>query len=222
MGQKTKPKSLRLAYLKQKKIPAWNSMWFASKTDYASHLKKDIDLRAFIMSRSCCQGVSKLKISWTEGKVEIVIETSKVGLVIGRKGAEIEALKTEIAKKTGLEVWVEVVEVKRPQLEAQLVAEDVARQLKSRIGFRRVIKKTLQQTIDAGALGVRIQIAGRLGGAEIARVEWDRKGAVPLPTLRKFIDYGQARAQTPHGILGIKVWINRGYFEEQEVKGTKA
>ena len=143
-------------------------------------------------------------------KIEVTIHTSRPGLVIGKKGAEIDVLKKELRDFTGKDVWVEVAEIKRPDLDAKLVAEGIAKQLERRISFRRAMKKALQATMDAGAAGIKVQVSGRIGGAEIARTEWYKEGSIPLHTMRADIDYATARAETTYGSLGVKVWINRG------------
>ena len=143
-------------------------------------------------------------------KVEVTIHTSRPGLVIGKKGAEIDVLKKELKALTGKDVWVEVAEIKRPDLDAKLVAESIAQQLKRRISYRRALKRAIQSTMDAGAAGIKVQVAGRVGGAEIARCEWYKEGSTPLHTIRADIDYSTARAETTYGSLGVKVWINRG------------
>lgn len=153
-------------------------------------------------------------------KVEVIVATARPGLVIGKKGAEIDLLKKGLSKLTGKRVWIEVEEIKRPDLDAKIVADGIARQLERRLPFRRAMKRALQSTMDAGALGIKVQIGGRLGGAEIARTEWYKKGSIPLHTLRADIDYGQGRAETTYGSLGIKVWINRGEEIAQASKGA--
>ena len=165
------------------------------------------------MSKPCCQGTSQLTIKRMSGKIEVTIHTARPGLVIGKKGAEIDVLKQELKKLTGKEIWIEVDEIKRPDLDAKLVAEGIAKQLERRVPFRRVMKKSMQATMDAGAAGVKVQISGRIGGAEIARTEWYKEGRIPLQTLRAEIDYAHGRAETTYGSIGVKVWINKG--EEQ-------
>jgi small subunit ribosomal protein S3 len=162
------------------------------------------------MTKPACQGASRLQIKRMSGKVEVTIFTSRPGLVIGKKGAEIDILKNELRQLTGKEVWIEVEEIKRPDLDAKLVADAIAKQLERRIPFRRVLKKTMQTTMDAGAAGIKVQISGRIGGAEIARVEWYKEGRIPLHTLRADIDYATGRAETTYGSIGVKVWINHG------------
>jgi small subunit ribosomal protein S3 len=152
------------------------------------------------------------------GKIEVTIFTSRPGLVIGKKGAEIDVLKNELRKMTGKEVWIEVEEIKRPDLDAKLVADGIAKQLERRIPFRRILKKAMQTSMDAGAAGIKVQVSGRIGGAEIARVEWYKEGRIPLHTLRADIDYAQGRAETTYGSIGVKVWINKG---DEILRGPK-
>ncbi len=205
MGQKVCPIGLRTSVTKQ-----WRSLWYGNKKEFGDLLIEDQLIRNYLKKKSSCQGSSRLIIRRMSGKIEVTIHTSRPGLVIGKKGAEIDQLKLELRKLTGKEVWVEVEEIKRPDLDAQLVADAIANQLKRRVAFRRVMKKAMQSTLDAGALGVKIQVSGRLGGAEIARTEWYKEGRIPLHTLRADIDYATARAETTYGCIGVKVWINHG------------
>ena len=205
MGQKTSPEGFRLVIRKN-----WRSVWFASKQEFGSFLGQDVAIRAFLRKRACCVGTSRIDVKRMGEKIEVTLHTARPGLVIGKKGAEIDTLKADLKKFTGKEVWIEVVEVKRPDLDAQLVAEGIAKQIERRIAFRRALKKGIQASMDAGAAGVKISISGRLGGAEIARTEWYKEGRIPLHTLRANIDYGTARAETTYGSIGVKVWINRG------------
>lgn len=205
MGQKTSPIGFRLVRSKN-----WRSIWFANKKEFGDLLEEDRNIRDFLMKKPACIGSSKLSIKRMSGKIEVTIESARPGLVIGKKGAEIEALKKELKQLTGKEVWIEVEEIKRPDLDAKLVAEGIAKQIERRIPFRRVLKKALQATMDAGAAGIKVQISGRIGGAEIARTEWYKEGRIPLQTLRIRIDYATACAETTYGLIGIKVWINKG------------
>lgn len=205
MGQKTSPTGFRLARTKK-----WKSIWYANKQEFGSLLTEDRMIRSYLMSKPCCVGASQLTVRRMSDKIEIVIHTARPGLVIGKKGAEIDILKQELRKKTGKEIWIEVEEIKRPDLDAKLVAEGIAKQLTRRIPFRRVLKKALQASMDGGAAGIKVQVSGRIGGAEIARTEWYIEGSVPLHTLRAEIDYATARAETTYGSLGIKVWIHKG------------
>jgi len=205
MGQKTSPIGFRLVRNKN-----WKSVWYANKKEFAQQIGEDKRIRDFLHDKPCCAGVSHFKIKRMSDKVEVTICTARPGLVIGKKGAEIDTLKMGLRKLTGKEVWVEVEEVKRPDLDAKVVADGIAKQLERRIPFRRVLKKAMQTAMDAGAGGIKVQISGRIGGAEIARTEWYKEGRIPLQTLRVDIRYAIARAETTYGSIGIKVWINCG------------
>lgn len=205
MGQKACPIGLRLNQRKD-----WRSRWFASKQEFSNLIVEDQQIRKFLMAKSCCSGTSRITIRRMSEKIEITIHTARPGLVIGKKGAEIDNLKKQLFKLTGKSVWIEVDEVKRPDIDAKLVADGIARQLERRIPFRRAMKKALQAAMDAGAVGIKVQVSGRLGGAEIARTEWYKEGRIPLHTFRADIDYGTARAETTYGTIGVKVYINRG------------
>lgn len=211
MGQKVNPIGFRLIQRKN-----WQSKWYANKSEYGDLFFEDQLIRKYILKTKGFQGVSKIKIRRMSEKVEVTIVTARPGNVIGKKGADIDVLKEELFKLTGKQVWVEVEEVKRPDLDAQIVADGIAKQLERRIAFRRAMKKAMQGTMDAGALGVKVQCSGRLGGAEIARTEWYKEGTVPLHTIRADIDFAMGRAETTYGSIGIKVWIYRG--EEENVK----
>ena len=205
MGQKTSPIGFRLVVNKR-----WASKWFASKQEFGTLLGEDFRIRRLLRKKPACVGTSRIEIRRMSEKIEVTLHTARPGLVIGKKGSEIEALKKELKKLTGKEIWIEVAEVKRPDLDAHLVADGIARQIERRVAFRRVLKKALQATMDAGAAGIKVQISGRVGGAEIARTEWYKEGRIPLHTLRANIDYATARAETTYGSIGVKVWINRG------------
>jgi small subunit ribosomal protein S3 len=181
-----------------------------SKQEFGNLIAEDKKIRTLLMSKSACQGTSKIHIKRMSGKIEVTIVTARPGLVIGKKGAEIDVLKAELKKLTGKDVWIEVEEIKRPDLDAKLVADAIAKQLERRIPFRRVLKKAMQTSMDAGAAGIKVQISGRIGGAEIARVEWYKEGRIPLHTIRADIDYAHGRAETTYGSIGVKVWINKG------------
>jgi small subunit ribosomal protein S3 len=214
MGQKTHPIGFRL--IRNKK---WRSIWFANKQEFGDLLGEDLLIRKKLMAKPCCVGTSQLTIKRMSGKIEVTIHTARPGLVIGKKGAEIDVLKQELKKMTGKEIWIEVEEIKRPDLDSRLVADAISKQLERRIPFRRVMKKAIQATMDAGAAGVKVQISGRIGGAEIARVEWYKEGRIPLHTLKAKIDYGTARAETTYGSIGVKVWINQGEDQINRVVG---
>src|SRR5438094_2717525 len=204
MGQKTHPKIFRLGV-----IESWDSKWFA-RHDYPKLLHEDFRVKKFLKSRLYHAGISKIEIERAANKAKINIYTARPGIVIGKKGAEIEKLKEEITKLTHRETYINIHEVRRPDLDAQLVSENVALQLERRVAFRRAMKESVSRAMRMGAQGVRIQCAGRLGGSEIARTEWYREGRVPLHTLRADINYGFAEARTTYGIIGVKVWVYKG------------
>jgi small subunit ribosomal protein S3 len=168
------------------------------------------------MKKPCCVGTSKLTIKRMSDKIEVTIHTARPGLVIGKKGAEIDILKKELKAVTGKDIWIEVEEIKRPDLDAQLVADGIAKQIERRVAFRRVLKKAIQSAMEAGAAGIKVQISGRVGGAEIARTEWYKEGRIPLHTLRTNIDFAYSRAETTYGSIGVKVWINKGDEAERQ------
>lgn len=204
MGQKVHPKGFRLGVLE-----SWESRWFAEK-EYADLLHEDLRLRSFIKKRLYHAGLSKIEIERAANKAKINIYTSRPGIVIGKKGAEIDKLKLELSGLTEREVYLNIHEVRRPDLDGQLVAENVALQLERRVAFRRAMKESVARAIRMGAQGVKVRCSGRLAGAEIARTEWYREGRVPLHTLRADISYGTAEAKTTYGVIGVKVWIFRG------------
>jgi small subunit ribosomal protein S3 len=204
LGQKVNPIGFRLGIIK-----TWDSKWYA-KADYAELLHEDLKLRAFLKKRLYNSGVSKIEIERAASKAKINIFTARPGLIIGKKGSEVETLKKELAKLTDKEIYLNIQEVRKPELDAQLVAENVALQLERRIAFRRAMKKSVTSALKFGAKGIRITCAGRLGGAEMSRTEWYREGRVPLHTLRADIDYGMAEAKTTYGIIGVKVLIFKG------------
>lgn len=205
MGQKVNPIGLRLALNKK-----WRSRWYANKQQFGDFLIEDHKIRKYLMKKDNLSGTSQIKIRRMADKIEVIIVTARPGLVIGKKGTEIDTLKQELFKLTGKDVWIEVEEIKRPDLDAQLVADGIAKQLERRIPFRRAMKRALQASMDAGAAGIKVEVSGRIGGAEIARSEWYINGSMPLHTLRADIDFAHGRAETTYGSLGIKVWINRG------------
>jgi len=205
MGQKTSPTGFRLIIRKN-----WKSVWFAKNQDFGDFLKQDLEIRKYLMTKPCCVGASDITVKRMSDKIEVTIHTARPGLVIGKKGSEIDVLKNDLKDFTGREVWVEVSEIKRPDLDAKLVADGIAKQLERRVAFRRVMKKAIQSAMDAGAAGIKVQLSGRIGGAEIARTEWYKEGRVPLHTLRADIDYAHGRAETTYGSIGVKVWINKG------------
>ena len=203
MGQKTNPIGFRLAVNHN-----WDSKWYADKKDFAENLKSDYVIREFLSKKLADAGVARIVIERARGnKIRVTINVVRPGVVVGKNGDESKKLRDELTKKSGKEVILDIKEVKQPELVAQLVAENIARQLERRAQFRRVMKKAIQSTMNAGADGIRLRIAGRIGGAEIARVESARQGRVPLHTLRENIDYGFVEANTVYGKLGIKCWI---------------
>ena len=204
MGQKVSPIAFRL-----KKIGSL-SKWYANKNEFGTLLHLDREIRSFLEKKTNMSGTSKITIKRMSGKIEVTIHTARPGLVIGKKGAEIDILKKELTKLTGQDTWVEVEEIKRPDLDAELVAKGIAKQIERRIPFRRAMKKAIQTSMDAGACGIKVQLSGRIGGAEIARSEWYKDGRIPLHTIRAEIDYATARAETTYGSIGVKVWLNLG------------
>lgn len=216
MGHKVHPKGFRLGVTEQ-----WDSRWFARR-DYPGLLHEDLRLRRFLKQRLYHAGISKIEIERAASKAKINIFTARPGIVIGKKGAEIEKLKSELGGLTKREAFINIHEVRRPDVDAQLVAENVALQLERRVAFRRAMKEAVGRAMRMGGQGVRIQCAGRLGGAEIARREWYREGRVPLHTLRADISYGFAEAKTTYGVIGIKAWIFRGEVLTREEERQKA
>ncbi len=204
MGQKVNPIGFRLGIIK-----TWDSKWYA-KADYAKLLHEDLKLKSFLKKRLYSSGVSKIEIERAANKAKINIYTARPGLIIGKKGSEVETLKKELAKLTSNEIYLNIQEVRKPELDAQLVAENVALQLERRIAFRRAMKKSVTSSLKFGAKGIRITCSGRLGGAEMSRTEWYREGRVPLHTLRADLDYGFAEAKTTYGLIGVKVLIFKG------------
>lgn len=216
MGQKTHPKIFRVGV-----IESWDSKWYADR-DYSQLLHEDFKIKKFIKSRLFHAGISKIEIERATNKAKINIHTARPGIVIGKKGAEIEKLKEELAHLTSREIYINIHEVRRPDLDGQLVAENVALQLQRRVAFRRAMKESVSRALRMGAQGIRVQCAGRLGGAEIARTNWYREGRVPLHTLRADVSYGLAEAQTTYGVIGVKVWIFRGEVLTEEEEQQKA
>jgi len=216
MGQKTHPRGLRLGI-----IEGWDSKWFASH-DYAALLHEDLKLRDFIKKRLYHAGISRIEIERMANKAKINIHTARPGIVIGKKGAEIDKLKTDIQKMMkGKDAFINIHEVRRPDLDPQLVAENIALQLERRVAFRRAMKEAVLRAMRMGALGVKVHVAGRLGGTEIARSEWYREGRVPLQTLRADVAYGFAEAHTTYGQIGVKVWIFRGEILTRQAEAAK-
>ena len=204
MGQKVNPIGLRLGINR-----TWDSRWFAKK-DYANLLHEDVEIRKFLRKRLAQAGISRIIIERPAKKARVTIHSARPGVVIGRKGADIEKLRSDLAKLTNSEVALNIVEVRKPEIDSTLIAENIAQQLERRVAFRRAMKRAVQSAMRLGAQGIRINCSGRLGGAEIARMEWYREGRVPLHTLRADIDYGTATAFTTFGTCGVKVWVFRG------------
>ncbi|MBP1709509.1 MAG: ribosomal protein [Deltaproteobacteria bacterium] len=204
MGQKVHPVGFRLGINK-----TWVSRWFAEK-DYSKLLQEDIDIRKFLKKKLYHAGVAKIEIERVGAKIIISIHTARPGIIIGRKGVEIDNLKNEVQKLTHQEVFINIIEVRKPEIDAQLVGENIASQLERRVSFRRAMKRSVTSSLKFGGQGIRISCSGRLGGAEMARTEWYREGKVPLHTIRANIDFGFAEAKTTYGLIGIKVWIYKG------------
>ncbi len=205
MGQKVDPRGFRLGIVRD-----WDARWFADKKNFSDLLLEDVKVRDYIKKKLYQAGIARVHIERAANRLRIAIHTAKPGIVIGRGGAEVETLRKELEQMTGRQVNVNIVEVKTPELDAQLVAENVASQLERRMHFRRAMKQVVSRSMKMGAKGIRISVAGRLGGAEIARTEWYSEGKVPLHTLRADIDYGFAEAKTTYGKIGVKVWIYKG------------
>lgn len=204
MGQKIHPHGLRLGIIK-----TWDAKWYAGK-DFAANLHEDLKIRKFIKTKAFSAGVSKLVIERASNRVKVIIHTAKPGMIIGRGGAGIEEMKKNLKQLTGKQIDINIAEVRQPDMDAQLVAENIAAQLERRIAFRRAMKQSIQRTMRMGAKGIKVMVGGRLNGAEIARSETARDGSIPLHTLRADIDYGTAEAHTTYGLIGVKVWIYKG------------
>ena len=211
MGQKVNPHGLRVGVIKD-----WDSKWYA-ESEFADYLVEDDKIRKYLKKKLYAAGVSKIEIERAADKVKVIVYTAKPGLIIGKGGQDIEVTKKELQKMTGKNVFVDIKEIKRPDRDAQLVAENIAQQLENRVSFRRAIKSSISRTMKAGALGIKSSVSGRLGGADMARREFYSEGTIPLQTLRADIDYGFAEADTTYGKVGVKVWIYKG-----EVLPTKA
>ncbi|MDH3195050.1 MAG: 30S ribosomal protein S3 [Hyphomicrobiales bacterium] len=216
MGQKINPVGLRLGINK-----TWDSRWFATTGDYGELLHEDVRIRAMLEKELAQAAVSKIVIERPHKKCRVTIQTARPGIVIGKKGADIEKLRRKVAQMTESEVHINIVEVRKPEVDAVLVAQSIAQQLERRVAFRRAMKRAVQSAMRLGAQGIRINCGGRLGGAEIARTEWYREGRVPLHTLRADIDYGTATAHTAYGTVGIKVWIFKGEILEHDPLGSE-
>ena len=216
MGQKVNPHGLRVGVIKD-----WDSRWYAEK-DFADFLVEDHEIREFLKKKLYNAGISKIEIERASDRVKVIIFTAKPGVIIGKGGQDIEKLKAELSKLTDKKLVVDIKEVKRPDREAQLVAENIAQQLENRVSFRRAMKSTMSRSLKAGALGIKTAVSGRLGGADIARTEFYSEGTIPLQTLRADIDYGFAEADTTYGKLGVKVWIYKGeVLPKKEKEGSE-
>ncbi|MEJ2566614.1 MAG: 30S ribosomal protein S3 [Gammaproteobacteria bacterium] len=217
MGQKVHPIGIRLGVIKD-----WTSTWYADSKQYAEYLNTDLKVRAYLRKRLANASVSRIQIERPARTARLTVYSARPGIVIGKKGEDIEALRKDVSNMMGVPVHINVEEIRKPELDALLVAESVAQQLERRIMFRRAMKRAVTNTMRLGAQGIKINVAGRLGGAEIARTEWYREGRVPLHTLRADIDYGFAEAHTPSGVIGVKVWIFRGEVFEEAAEAQEA
>jgi small subunit ribosomal protein S3 len=213
MGQKVNPIGLRVGIIR-----TWDSRWYANR-DYAKKLVEDLKLREFVQEHLKSAGISKVIIERAAKNTKVTVHTARPGVIIGKKGADIEKLRAQLAKRAGGDVSLNIVEVRKPELDAQLAAEGVAQQLERRVSFRRAMKRAVQSAMRLGAEGIRINVSGRLGGADIARTEWYREGRVPLHTLRADLDYGTSEGLTTYGIIGVKVWIYKGDIMEHDPMG---
>lgn len=220
MGQKVNPTGIRLGIARD-----WNAKWYAERGDFADQLQSDMQVRDFIRQRLDQAAVSRIQIERPAKSARITIHTARPGIVIGKKGEDIEKLRREVSRRMGVPTHISVAEIRKPELDARLVAESIAQQLERRVMFRRAMKRAVGNAMRLGALGIKVSVAGRLNGADIARGEWYREGRVPLHTLRANVDYGYVRAQTTYGVLGVKVWIFKGeifdlYSEKNEEKSA--
>ena len=213
MGQKINPIGFRLGVNR-----SWDSIWYAKKNDYSKFLIEDYKIRQYIRKNIINAGVSEIIIERSSKKCSVSIHTSRPGFVIGKKGSDIEKIKNKISKITDSEVYVNIKEIKKPELNAYLVAENISQQLVKRIAYRRAMKRAMQSTMRLGAKGIKVCVSGRLAGNEIARTEWLREGSIPLHTLRANLDYSEAEALTTYGIIGVKVWIYKGEIFEKEIE----
>jgi small subunit ribosomal protein S3 len=210
MGQKVNPTGFRTGIML-----GWKSRWYASKKEFADLLVEDQKIRKFVHEKYKFAGIPKVEIERTRDEVKVVLHAARPGVIIGRKGQEVETLQDELQNQIGRRVNIKIEEINRPEVQAQLVAEDICEQLAKRASFRRTMKRAVEQTMEAGAKGIKVQLAGRLGGAEMARREKQIAGSMPLSTLRAKIDYGFAEAMTAQGHIGVQVWVNQGMFEDE-------
>jgi small subunit ribosomal protein S3 len=210
MGQKVNPVGFRTGIM-----VGWKSRWYASKREFSDLLVEDQKIRDFVKDKYRYAGLPKIEIERTRDEVKVILFAARPGIIIGRKGQEVERLQTELQELVGRRINIKIEEVARPEIQAQLVAEDIAEQLAKRASFRRTMKRAMEQTMEAGAKGIKIQLAGRLGGSEMARREKQSAGSIPLSTLRAKIDYGFTEAKTAQGHIGVQVWVNQGMYEEE-------
>ncbi|HNQ92028.1 MAG TPA: 30S ribosomal protein S3 [Alphaproteobacteria bacterium] len=210
MGQKVNPIGIRVGINR-----TWDSRWFSAK-DYAAKLIEDLKLREFVQDKLKAAGISKVIVERAAKNTRVTVHTARPGVIIGKKGADIEKLRKQLGDKSGSDVSLNIVEIRKPEIDAQLVAEGIAQQLERRVSFRRAMKRAVQSALRLGAKGIRVNVSGRLAGADIARMEWYREGQVPLHTLRADLDYGTAEASTTYGIIGVKVWIYKGDVMEHD------
>jgi small subunit ribosomal protein S3 len=217
MGQKVNPIGFRTGIM-----IGWKSRWYASKQEFSTLLMEDHKLRAFVKDKYRFAGIPKIEIERTRDEVKVILHTARPGIIIGRKGQEVERLQGELQDLIGRRINIKIEEIARPEIQAQLVAEDIAEQLAKRASFRRCMKRAMETTMEAGAKGIKIQLAGRLGGSEMARCEKANAGSIPLSTLRAKIDYGFTEAKTAQGHIGVQVWVNQGMYHEDETDGVDA
>jgi small subunit ribosomal protein S3 len=217
MGQKVRPTGFRVGIMTD-----WLSQWYGSKQDFPELLVEDQKIRRFVKGRYGAAGIARIKIQRTREKVTVYIYAGRVGMIIGKKGQEVDKLTKDLEDLTHRRIEIKTMEINRPEVDAQLVAEDIAQQMEKRASFRRTMKRAIDTSMEAGAKGVRIQLAGRLGGSEMARTESSMAGSIPLSTLRARIDYGFAEAKTAQGHIGVKVWINNGDYDQEETDAANA
>jgi len=217
MGQKVNPTGFRTGIM-----VGWKSRWYASKQEFATLLLEDHKLRKFVKEKYKFAGIPKIEIERTRDEVKVILHTARPGIIIGRKGQEVERLQNELQELVGRRINIKIEEIGRPEIQAQLVAEDIAEQLAKRASFRRCMKRAIETTMEAGAKGIKIQLAGRLGGSEMARREKANAGSIPLSTLRAKIDYGFTEAMTAQGHIGVQVWVNQGMYNEEPTDGADA
>jgi small subunit ribosomal protein S3 len=211
MGQKISPTGFRVGIMED-----WRSRWYASKHEFKDLLLEDFKIRRYIKGKYGYAGIAKIEIERTRDAVTVHLHSARPGVIIGRKGAEVEKITEELQNLTGRRIEIKIAEINRPEIDAQLISEDIAEQLQKRASFRRTMKRAMEQTMDGGAKGIKIQLSGRLGGAEMSRCEKTLSGSIPLSTLRAKVDYGFAEAKTPQGNIGVKVWVNQGDYLKTE------